>query len=327
MSDPIISEDTHYTRVECPHCKKTHNVQLSKEEKVVSPSPLGDQICGCAIHTDNSVRFIDFVFDGPPGPYGPRLVEVENQFGQSISMGKWVQRGDGMWVLRMPFPDTDNMYRMQLVESFEKHLTADAKKVYNTPLKSIVVETLKCETCGGVEFIPTEDEKFVYSGYPFGLDVKGMHRPGWDEKVSNFLTGTTLTPGKIRSMPHVGHTFKRRIKLVQFMSQNFNVSLACALVAPEAVRREFDMRAEWMAKEFNRGVQNGWLAWGTLLQCHVIPLAVFAPMRSFHMIVMVASDFTMDELNEKFGRRYFVKEGELGPMDGVWPEILETMKT
>ncbi len=320
-SDPVINEDTHYARVECPHCKNTHNVKLAKEEKVIDPIPLSDALCGCAIHTDNSVRFIDFVFDGPPGPYGPRLVEVENQFGQSTSMGKWERRKDGMWVLRMPLPDDDNKFRMQLVESFEKHLTADAKKVYNTPLKSTVIETLNCQTCGGVEFMPTEEEKAVYCGYPFGLNVQGRHRPGWDDQARESLRGTNLTPEKIRAMPHLDHTFERRVKLVQFMSQNFNVSLAASLVAPEAVRREFDMRAEWMAKAFNRGVQNGWLAWGTLLQCHVMPLAVFAPMRSFHMTVMVGSNLSMDELNEKFGKRYFVKEGELGPMEGAWPEI------
>ena len=318
MSYPVISEDTHYTRVECPHCKKTHNVQLSKDEKVVSPPPLGDQICGCAIHTDNSVQFVDFVFDGPPGPYGPRLVEVEDRFGRSISMGKWEKREDGMHVLRMPLPNEHNTYKMQLVPAFEKHLSADAKKVYNTPLKGTAIETLKCTTCN-VEFMPTNEEKAVYCGYFDGL-MKGVNLPGWDEKARNFLIGTELTPAKIKAMPHVGHTFELHAKLVQFMAQNFAVSLAASIVQPEAVRREFEMRAERMAKAFNKGVQNGWLRWGTLLQCHIIPMAIYAPERRFHMTVMVASDFTMDELNEKFGKHYFVKEGELGPIEDVWPE-------
>ena len=123
-------------------------------------------------------------------------------------------------------------------------------------------------------------------------------------------------------MPHIGHTFERRVKMVQFMAQNFHVTLAASIVQPEAVHQMFIQRAEWMAKVFNLGVHNGWIGWGTLLQCHVLPLTMLAPCRSFCMTVMVGSDFTMEELNEKFGKHYFVKEGELGPYD-VWPEMAE----
>jgi hypothetical protein len=44
---------------------------------------------------------IDIVFDGPPGPEGPRFVEVEDEQGRSIKIGEWVQRDDGYWVLRI----------------------------------------------------------------------------------------------------------------------------------------------------------------------------------------------------------------------------------
>lgn len=44
---------------------------------------------------------IDIVFDGPPGPQGPRFVEVEDAQGNSISVGRWIQRPDGYWVLRV----------------------------------------------------------------------------------------------------------------------------------------------------------------------------------------------------------------------------------
>lgn len=46
--------------------------------------------------------YIDIVFAGPPGPVGPCFVDVENSQGQSISFGKWVQRPDGFWALRIP---------------------------------------------------------------------------------------------------------------------------------------------------------------------------------------------------------------------------------
>jgi len=34
---------------------------------------------------------VNFVFDGPPGPEGPRFVEVETLGGQSLRVGKWLK--------------------------------------------------------------------------------------------------------------------------------------------------------------------------------------------------------------------------------------------
>jgi hypothetical protein len=45
---------------------------------------------------------VDIVFDGPPGPDGPRFIEVEDEAGKSIRYGEWVQRPDGYWALRIP---------------------------------------------------------------------------------------------------------------------------------------------------------------------------------------------------------------------------------
>lgn len=47
-------------------------------------------------------NFIDIVFDGPPSNESGRFVEVENPQGQSISVGEWIDRGDGLWALRIP---------------------------------------------------------------------------------------------------------------------------------------------------------------------------------------------------------------------------------
>lgn len=44
---------------------------------------------------------IDIVFDGPPGRQAPRFVEVEDAQGNSMSIGHWVRRADGYWVLRL----------------------------------------------------------------------------------------------------------------------------------------------------------------------------------------------------------------------------------
>lgn len=45
---------------------------------------------------------IDIVFDGPPGPESGRFIEAENLSGESINAGEWIDRGDGMWALRVP---------------------------------------------------------------------------------------------------------------------------------------------------------------------------------------------------------------------------------
>lgn len=51
--------------------------------------------------------YIDIVFDGPPGPntdgHHCNFVEVEAPDGRSVGVGEWVDRGDGMWALRLPF--------------------------------------------------------------------------------------------------------------------------------------------------------------------------------------------------------------------------------
>lgn len=46
-------------------------------------------------------KYVDIVFDGPPGPEAGRFVEVENDQGCSISHGEWVNRPDGYWALRI----------------------------------------------------------------------------------------------------------------------------------------------------------------------------------------------------------------------------------
>ena len=44
---------------------------------------------------------INIIFDGPPGPEGPRFIEVETDDGRSIRVGEWQQRKDGNWGLRI----------------------------------------------------------------------------------------------------------------------------------------------------------------------------------------------------------------------------------
>jgi hypothetical protein len=46
--------------------------------------------------------YVDVVFDGPPGPDPPTVVELENEQGRSMDFGRWVQRTDGRWAFRLP---------------------------------------------------------------------------------------------------------------------------------------------------------------------------------------------------------------------------------
>jgi hypothetical protein len=49
-------------------------------------------------------RTVDIVFDGPLAPDAGRFVEVEDESGRSVDVGKWVERSDGSWVLRIRIP-------------------------------------------------------------------------------------------------------------------------------------------------------------------------------------------------------------------------------
>ncbi|MBC8459657.1 MAG: hypothetical protein H8D67_16830 [Deltaproteobacteria bacterium] len=46
-------------------------------------------------------RAINIIFDGPPSHESGRFVEVETDDGKSINAGKWVEREDGLWALRI----------------------------------------------------------------------------------------------------------------------------------------------------------------------------------------------------------------------------------
>jgi len=52
-----------------------------------------------------ATRTVDVVFDGPPGAEPGRFVEVEDAAGRGISAGRWIERGDGYWVLRLEVLD------------------------------------------------------------------------------------------------------------------------------------------------------------------------------------------------------------------------------
>lgn len=44
---------------------------------------------------------LNIIFDGPPSPPFGRFVEVENDAGQSLNAGEWIDKGNGLWALRI----------------------------------------------------------------------------------------------------------------------------------------------------------------------------------------------------------------------------------
>jgi len=44
---------------------------------------------------------INIIFDGPPGHDAGCFVEVETDDGKSVNAGKWIERDDGLWALRI----------------------------------------------------------------------------------------------------------------------------------------------------------------------------------------------------------------------------------
>jgi hypothetical protein len=45
--------------------------------------------------------YVELVFDCPPGPRPPQLIEVVDHAGKSVDAGKWIKRPDNRWALRM----------------------------------------------------------------------------------------------------------------------------------------------------------------------------------------------------------------------------------
>lgn len=49
----------------------------------------------------SEIQTVHVVFDGPPGPEAGRFIEVETLDGVGITVGTWVHRDDGYWVLEL----------------------------------------------------------------------------------------------------------------------------------------------------------------------------------------------------------------------------------
>ncbi len=60
---------------------------------------------------------IRILFDGPPSHEGGRFIEVENEKGEGISFGEWIEQGD-YWVLQFPDNREINANLLEALEAF-----------------------------------------------------------------------------------------------------------------------------------------------------------------------------------------------------------------
>lgn len=85
--------------INCPLTKSSERLA-----RAIDHCPHTQTIEAMAMMRGPDARFIDVVFDGPPSHESGRFVEVEDEQGRSISIGTWIDRGDGLWALRIEAP-------------------------------------------------------------------------------------------------------------------------------------------------------------------------------------------------------------------------------
>lgn len=92
-----------------------------------------------------ATKTLDIVFDGAPGPEGPRFVEVERGI-TSINFGEWVEREDGFHVLRIPDPESERKAgKLEAYDAAIDILQSARMGEIDTDLRSIIsrIEGLK----------------------------------------------------------------------------------------------------------------------------------------------------------------------------------------
>lgn len=76
---------------------------LRREPDMGYAGATGDDVCTIleALERNKTTTHIDVVFDGPPDAVSGRFVECEDMSGRSLNAGTWIDRGNGLWALRI----------------------------------------------------------------------------------------------------------------------------------------------------------------------------------------------------------------------------------
>lgn len=81
---------------------------------------------------------LHILFDGPPGPTAGRFVEVEDDFGESLNVGEWKRRDDGLWELVIQRAQPASVPREQVIALLETAIEkmGSVNAVYEMLLKT-----------------------------------------------------------------------------------------------------------------------------------------------------------------------------------------------
>ena len=75
---------------------------LRREPDMGYAGATGDDVCTILESLErNKTTHVDVVFDGPPDAVSGRFVECEDMSGRSLNAGTWIDRGNGLWALRI----------------------------------------------------------------------------------------------------------------------------------------------------------------------------------------------------------------------------------
>lgn len=207
--------------------------------------------------------------------------------------------------------DNANAARSLTVKShndeFRALLSDAAKKVYDVQLKGTVVEVINCTTCK-VSMLKPEELSSVTVPLQETIET---HWPA-----------------------HADHAICLRVELVQFFAAPITLPLMQVLNVPNPgahIDLAFNRRLRTMAHVFNKGVDEGWIAYGVLAGAHSLPLAFIDAMERKLLLCYPGTFLPPSEtmhrlphevLNAKIGFPLFSQEGELGN-ETAWEEYAQ----
>ena len=154
------------------------------------------------------MRYIDVVFDAPPGPDGGRFVEVEDHNGKAISIGEWLESANGLWVLRIPMPMTlkevlSTQYQLQSTMNWP---TGTGEAGVKENLLHVVVETV--EALREINFKPWKTKQHMVDHVALATELTDILQFWANTALSFHITAEELETA-LRAKWEVNH---QRIK-------------------------------------------------------------------------------------------------------------------
>lgn len=203
-------------------------------------------------------------------------------------------------------PANSHTLHVRKLTGFRNLLTDEAKKVYDVKIPSTVIETVYCEKCDVEEYVtPEMSEKRRAASLKLLLGNEKEPSGWWAHEKCGDAAGSKMW---------------LRVRLMQFLGAPVTASLAATMVMDGYLQAMLDRRVKVMAHVFNRGVAEGWIAYGVLTDAFCLEMAQLAPVQRLLPQVYVGTRTPPDVdgrvwLNEKLGADLFTMEGEVACED------------